>query len=72
MNAPIPAWISNGIVISDSNGHVEYHHRCPYCGYVKDNTTIGIYVAQSRGAIINGATWKCPQCHNISGTKAWR
>jgi predicted RNA-binding Zn-ribbon protein involved in translation (DUF1610 family) len=72
MNVQVPAWVSNGVVVSDNNGHVEYHHRCPYCGYVDSSGTAGIYVAQSKGALSSSGSWKCPQCGKSSDTKAGR
>lgn len=72
MDVQVPAWVSNGVVVSDSNGHVEYRHRCPYCGYVEANTLNRIYVIPHKGALTSSGSWKCPQCGKSSDTKAGR
>jgi transcription elongation factor Elf1 len=68
----VPAWVSNGVVVSDSNGQVQYRFRCPHCGFVEVNSLSSIYVAPNIGARSSYGTRGCSKCYKTSPTQAGR
>lgn len=53
------AWAENAVIIKDDGNRVEYHIRCPQCGWVNERQTGTVVVGSGVTSAGGGTCRKC-------------
>lgn len=61
----VPAFANNGVVVKDDGFNVRVIPKCPKCGYVEQNVTLGGNVGNGQSNIGASHCFNCGEVFNI-------